>query len=115
MSFNHLTFSMHSLARAFAYSGWKCLCFFNLKTLPSVGLSLQTALLRPLPFRTLSLESETMTSSTNSQVSSTHETIVPLEWIEHGVYGGFIITYPRPYSIYLRGTVYHCNTDALVT
>ena len=28
-----------------------------------------------------------------------------LKWIEYGQYGGLIIIYPKPYSIYLRGTV----------
>ena len=31
--------------------------------------------------------------------------IVPLKQIEYGVYGDFIIIYPKPYSIYLRGTI----------
>ena len=31
--------------------------------------------------------------------------IVPLKWVEHGVYGDLILTYPKPYSIYLRGTI----------
>ena len=31
--------------------------------------------------------------------------IVPLKYIEYGVYGDVIITYPKPYSIYLRGTI----------
>ena len=31
--------------------------------------------------------------------------IVPLKWIEYGVYGDLIIIYPKPYSIYLRGTI----------
>ena len=31
---------------------------------------------------------------------------VPLKWIEHGAYGDLTIIYPRPYSIYLRGTIY---------
>ena len=30
------------------------------------------------------------------------EVIVPL----NGVYGDLILTYPKPYSIYLRGTIY---------
>ena len=29
----------------------------------------------------------------------------PLKYIEYGVYGDPIITYPKPYSIYLRGTI----------
>ena len=33
------------------------------------------------------------------------EFIVPLELIEYGIYGDLIITYPKPYSIYLRGTI----------
>ena len=31
--------------------------------------------------------------------------IVPLKYIELGVYGDLIITYPKPYSIYLRGII----------
>ena len=31
--------------------------------------------------------------------------IVPLKWIEYGLYGDLIIRYPEPYSIYLRGTI----------
>ena len=31
--------------------------------------------------------------------------IVPLKWIECGVYGDLYITYPKPCSIYLRGTI----------
>ena len=31
--------------------------------------------------------------------------IVPLKYIEYGEYGDLIIKYPRPYSIYLRGTI----------
>ena len=31
--------------------------------------------------------------------------IVPLKWIEYGVYGDLIIVYPKPYSVYLRGTI----------
>ena len=31
--------------------------------------------------------------------------IVPLKWIEYGVYGDLIMTCPKPYSIYLRGTI----------
>ena len=31
--------------------------------------------------------------------------IVPLKYIEYGVYGDLIIIYPKPYSIYLRGTI----------
>ena len=31
--------------------------------------------------------------------------IVPLKWIEHGAYGDLSIIYPKPYSIYLRGTI----------
>ena len=30
----------------------------------------------------------------------------PLKYIEYRVYGYLIIRYPKPYSIYLRGTVY---------
>ena len=30
--------------------------------------------------------------------------IVPLKQIEYGVYEGLIIVYPKPCSIYLRGT-----------
>ena len=29
--------------------------------------------------------------------------IVPLKYIEYGVYGDLIITYQKPYSIYLKG------------
>ena len=29
----------------------------------------------------------------------------PLKWIEYGVYGDLFIAYPKPYSIYLTGTV----------
>ena len=31
--------------------------------------------------------------------------MVPLKWRENGVYGDLIIIYPKPYSIYLRGTI----------
>ena len=31
--------------------------------------------------------------------------IVLLKQIEYGVYGDLIIIYPKPYSIYLRGTI----------
>ena len=30
--------------------------------------------------------------------------IAPLKYIEYGVYGDLIIIYPKPFSIYLRGT-----------
>ena len=33
------------------------------------------------------------------------ESIVPLKYVECGVYGDLIMIYPKPYSIYLRGTV----------
>ena len=29
----------------------------------------------------------------------------PLKYIEYGVYGDLIIIYPKPYSIYLWGTI----------
>ena len=29
--------------------------------------------------------------------------IVPLKWIEYGVYGSLVIIFPKPYSIFLRG------------
>ena len=32
-------------------------------------------------------------------------TIVPLKYIEYGVYGKLIIIYPKPYSIYLWGPI----------
>ena len=32
------------------------------------------------------------------------ELIVPLKYIEYGLYGDLIIVYPKPYSIYLSGT-----------
>ena len=31
--------------------------------------------------------------------------MVPLKYIEYGVYGDLIIKYPKPYSIYLRGNI----------
>ena len=31
--------------------------------------------------------------------------IVPLKKIEYGVYGDLLVLYPKPYSIYLRGTI----------
>ena len=31
--------------------------------------------------------------------------VVLLKYIEYGVYGDLIILYPKPYSIYLRGTI----------
>ena len=31
--------------------------------------------------------------------------IVPLKWIDYGVYADLILIYPKPYSIYLRGTI----------
>ena len=31
--------------------------------------------------------------------------IVPLKWIAFGIYGVLIIIYPKPYSIYFRGTI----------
>ena len=31
--------------------------------------------------------------------------IIPLKWIEYGVYGVPIIICPKPYLIYLRGTI----------
>ena len=31
--------------------------------------------------------------------------LVPLEWIECGYMGILIIIYPKPYSIYSRGTI----------
>ena len=34
-----------------------------------------------------------------------HHGIVPLKQIEYGVYGDLIIVYPKPDSIYLRGTI----------
>ena len=30
---------------------------------------------------------------------------VSLKYIEHGVYGDLIMIYPKPYSIYLRGSI----------
>ena len=36
--------------------------------------------------------------------------IVPLKYIEHGVYGDLIIIYPKLY-IYLRGTIFFCLTS----
>ena len=33
--------------------------------------------------------------------------IVPLKQIEYGIHGDLIIIYPKPYSIDLRGTLYH--------
>ena len=30
---------------------------------------------------------------------------VPLKWIEYGLYGDLVKTYPKSYSIYLRGTI----------
>ena len=29
----------------------------------------------------------------------------PFKQIEYGVYGDFILIYPKPYSIYFRGTI----------
>ena len=34
-----------------------------------------------------------------------HTTIVPLKYIEYMVYRDLITIYPKPYSIYLRGTI----------
>ena len=34
--------------------------------------------------------------------------IVALQSIKYGVYGDPFIIYPKPYSIYLRGTIYIC-------
>ena len=34
-----------------------------------------------------------------------HRFIVPLKQIEYGVYADLIVIYPKPYSIYLRGTI----------
>ena len=31
--------------------------------------------------------------------------IVPLKQIDYGVYGDLITIYPKPYSIYFRGTI----------
>ena len=31
--------------------------------------------------------------------------IVPLKWIEYGLYGDLIIICPKPYSVYLTGTI----------
>ena len=31
--------------------------------------------------------------------------IVPLKLIEYGIYGDLSRTYPKPYSIYLRGSI----------
>ena len=31
--------------------------------------------------------------------------MVPLKWIEYGVCGDLIVMYPKPYSIYLRGSI----------
>ena len=39
-------------------------------------------------------------------VQQVAEIIVPLKEIECGVCGNLIIIYPKPYSIYLRGTIY---------
>ena len=33
------------------------------------------------------------------------EAIVPLKQIEYGVDGDLVIIYPKPYSIYLKGTI----------
>ena len=33
------------------------------------------------------------------------QNIVPLKYIKYGVYGDLITIYPKPYSIYLRGTI----------
>ena len=31
--------------------------------------------------------------------------IVSLKWIEYGVYGDVTVRYPKPFSMYLRGTI----------
>ena len=43
------------------------------------------------------------------------EAIVPLNYIEYGVYGDLIMMYPKPYSIYLRGTINPIAPDPLAT
>ena len=37
------------------------------------------------------------------------QVIVPLQKIEYGVYGDVIIIHPKPFSIYLRGTIVRDN------
>ena len=41
------------------------------------------------------------------EASFFYYSIVPLKKIEYGVYGGLIMTYRKPRSIYLRGTIRH--------
>ena len=58
--------------------------------------------LRPDPSQSIAA---TKRASTCCGSRSKSRSIVPLKYIEHGVYGDPIITYPKPYSIYLRGTL----------
>ena len=41
----------------------------------------------------------------------TYQHIVPLKKIEYGIYGETIKTYPKPYSIYLGGTIVWAAMD----
>ena len=43
-------------------------------------------------------------SENNGKKKSLNDT-VPLEKLEYGVYGDLLVIYPKPYSIYLRGTL----------
>ena len=40
-----------------------------------------------------------------ASVTCTAESLVPLKWIEYGIYRYLIIIWPKPYSIFLRGTI----------
>ena len=50
-------------------------------------------------------QSGTQSSITRKVMGGNSSVIVPLKWIEHGVYGDLIIIYPRPYSMYFKGIV----------
>ena len=45
------------------------------------------------------------TSSSTRREWETNAGIVPLKQMEYRVYGDLIMIYPKPYSIYLRGTI----------
>ena len=49
--------------------------------------------------------SESEFRDTKMESLNVESLIVPLKQIDYGVYGDLILIYPKPYSIYLRGTI----------
>ena len=84
------------------------LAYFSAKTWVHLPGCTPEAVLTSLAFQHLQLgrvrlEKESTTGTLI--LDPFHQTIVPLTWIEYGVYGDLITIYPKPYSIYLRVTI----------